>query len=257
MSIVRLGSDSSPAAGVNGGQAIIIGSQVAAPGGGFDIALGIGNNAVRPTGTLILEEPAPARGSCNLCGFIPPLSHTAGIDFSYDDFARNNGYALKMPGASLSGTGAWTQGSSVVSPTTSGLSVSANGNVGTAVAIANGGGGGTGNVQSNFFVGDVVYDQFGGQYTVTGVNSASGAITSLNIDVPPSTTSSTAPSTGPYALTYGSGSGAQINITWGAANKLALQPSGGTITIGGTAAVSCAGTPTASFASTNGIVTHC
>lgn len=200
------------------------------PTAGLNYGFAVGTSwPIAASGTIIgtpLDLFANTRGYQQ-----PPYVATSGIDFSRVNFSNQSGYSLKMPGATLGGTGTLALGCSTLTPGSSGLSINSQGWIGSGNAtISNGGGGGAGTSVNNYFVGDQVYDGLGGQHFVSGVNNSTGAVTSVTTAVEPCTSSGTEPST-TQAATGGSGHNLSLTIDWVPLTTLSLQPSGGTTTI--------------------------
>lgn len=190
-----------------------------------------------------------------------------GFDLAYGTF---NSYSLRLPGANgpitVDGAGVVQIGSGLVNATTSGLNIDGSGSVATAVTL-NGGG-------TNYQQGTVFYFGNGGRGRILTVNGSGVVLTytiysypSYNTTSPPATLSATVDGAGSGQAS--SASGLVLNVTWATGrNTIALNASGGATTAGGslsaasykvgaTAGVTCSGTPTSSFASVSGIVTHC
>jgi hypothetical protein len=238
-----------------------IGAFAGAPG--FLIGFGIKGSATFPiasTGAIFQYHP-PVPGSLPPTGLSyanPQLAlgfDLSGIECSTDCW-RSTG------GTQISGLGALSVQSLKVSTTSAVVTVDV---PGAELASATVGSGGVG-YQST----DHLYDPVTGSVlTPSGVSG--GAITGYTVVTPGHYTSS-APSN-PVALFGGTGAGATANLSWTTATTLdfgptsatvlALGNSGSTTTINGTikagssTGLSCTGTPTSSFASVNGIVTHC
>ena len=102
---------------------------------------------------------------------------------------------------------------------------------GNATVTAGGGGGGGGAINGNYYIGELVYDDLGGQHIVAGVNPATGGVTSVTTVVQPAGPAGASP-TNPRTTTGGTGTNLTLSPTWVAATTLALQPTtGGTITM--------------------------
>ena len=155
-----------------------------------------------------------------------------------------SGSAWRSSGVQINNT-AIVVGSTTISQNGTVSQIDTTGKVGSLASVSNGG--------HNYQVGDQVEDGLGGLLVVDTVSS--GVVTALHyIQVPYYV------GTAPTAITAKGGSGnggLGLTLAWTAASALSLQPSGGGLSMNGISAVSCSGTPTASFASTNGIVTHC
>jgi hypothetical protein len=229
-SIVRLLADSQPGGGGTD-TALLISSQLGAPTtGAFNYGFAFGDGSsdwpLAKTGTLLWAAPRSASGSSTTQ--LPPALLTRGIDLSMVDFADQSGYSLFMPGFSVSGVGTVSVGSALLSYSSTGLTIDATGFAASGnAAVVSGGNGAAGGSSANYFVGDIVYDSFGGQHRVTGVSNTTGKVTSLVTLVQPFTTSSLPAST--QTTTGGSGNGLTIGITWAASTNMMLNPSGGTI----------------------------
>jgi hypothetical protein len=229
-SIVRLLADAQP-----GGSAIdtalLITSQLGTPTtGAFNYGLSFGDGIsdwpLSRTATLMWAAPRTASGSSTTQ--LPPAKLTRGIDLSLVDFADQSGYSLFLPGFSVSGVGTISLGSAQLSYSSNGLTVDAVGYAASGNAtVVSGGNGVAGGSSANYFVGDVIYDSFGGQHRVTSVSSTTGKVTGISTLVQPFTTGSLPAST--QSTTGGSGNGLTIGLTWSASTTMKLNPSGGAI----------------------------
>ena len=229
MSIVRLAQDT--ASPMTYSAAIWIADQLTTPAAGWQNILGIGGGIAQwpldPQGTLIQARPQYAAGGSNLFQPLPANLAAGGIDFTKVNFSTAS---LQMPGMSLDGTGKlFLKGPSLTTDNT-GLRIDATGWVGTGnAAVAAGGGGGSGSTVNNYWVGDLVFDDLGGQHQVTAVNNSTGAVTAVTTLVQPSVSSGGSPANTRTA-TGGSGAGLTLNVTWTATTALLLNPSGGNVT---------------------------
>jgi hypothetical protein len=156
-----------------------------------------------------------------------PRNAAAGVDLLSVDFARD---AFRTSGSNgpwrVNQSGAMQVGTTMFTPSSSGLAVDAKGAYATAVGISSGGTGYTNN--------DYLYFGNGGIAYVS--NSAAGVITAITVlRYPYLETAAGAPGT--YSTTAGwnsVGSGAVLTITWNStANVLSLQPTGGDTLLGG------------------------
>jgi len=185
--------------------------------------------------TLIGANPANGYGGAGLTHPLVPTWSQYGLDFSKVAFSGNGGASIRVPGFQVASdtTGAVYVGGAKIAGTSAGLSIdSQTGATATSVALASGGGGGAGVATGNYFVGDVGHDALGGQYRVDTVNTSTGAVATFTTLNYPSYQSGAAPSN-PQAVSFGSGVGWTVNITWPATSIVALQPTGGTVTFGG------------------------
>lgn len=132
------------------------------------------------------------------------------------NFTASAGFPWLSPGFSIDGSGNHQIGGALISRTTRGISVDAPGWEGTSVINS----GGSGTAITAYFVNDIGYDLFGGQYLVTAVN-ASGVITTMTTLVAPSAPSGSAPA-GTQAVSGGSGSGWTVTVTWNACNNVKI-----------------------------------
>lgn len=254
MSIIHLGGDGGFGEAGND-IAISIGSQQYPQSGGWDKGINFGDAwPMKPSSTLIGASVTNGLGSSGKSGVNYSPQATYGIKWDVVDFADQGGYSLFLPGFSVAGTGAAQIGNALLSYSSSGLSIDALGYVGSGnAAVASGGGGGSGGATNNYFVGDIVYDSYGGQHKVTGVNSSTGAVTSLTTLVQPFTRGSS-PGSG-LATTGGSGTGLTISSTWVAATQIRLNPSGGSVVV--SLPTSCSGKPTGTLWNNSSVVNVC
>ena len=222
-SIVRLLWDAQSGGGGLDTALLITAQYGAASTGGWDYGLSFGDSSsewpLQATGTIIA---AAARGN-NQSTIVVPARAARGIDFSQINFADQSGYSLSMPGFSVAGTGTVGIGNATLGYSSTGLTVDAAGYVGSGNASVVSGGSSSGNA-GNYFVGDIVFDSFGGQHRVTSVNTATGQVTGLVTIVQPHTTGALPQVT--QVTTGGSGFGLTIRITWVAATGLSLNPTG-------------------------------
>ena len=168
-----------------------------------------------------------------------------GMDFNAGIFpATGNPYdggLLRSNGISIDGAGTIQLGSTYISSGTTGLAIDAKGAVGNiadgAGAVASGGTGYT--ISTSDY--DVAWDNYGGIYSLT--NNASGVVTSIKVIRQPVYPNNNPPTTPLATTAYANivGTGLTITPSWNTtANTLALQPSGGNISIG-TSAVTLGG----------------
>lgn len=165
------------------------------------------------------------------------------------------GGAFRSENWSVDGAGTMQIGTTFLTPGASGLAIDAKGAVGTAAAIATAG--------SGYEAGTIVVAAYGGVWTVPIVAGVpTGTVTALVQPVISSTTPPSNPIT-PTNLNLASvGTGLTINITWNTtATTLALSPTGGATTVGGTLATAGNITATAGGGSisiqpnvTNGVI---
>lgn len=198
----------------------------------YGIQVGSTDWSIRPDGTVFgVDLPQVAYGSTARSDpFTPPFCGY-GLDFKYVNFSKANGAAYRSPGFVDRGTGVIEVKNTTLTTSAAGASLNVSGQVASAVAIAAGGGGGAGNVQQNYFIGDLIQDGMGGQYEVTSVNPSTGGVTGLTVLMYPGTTGT--PPANPITPLGGSGLGLTLTLTWpGAAGKaLSLQPSGGALVL--------------------------
>jgi len=232
-SLVRLLADGQPGGG-GLDTALLITSQLGLPvtGGwnyGFAFGDGISDWPMAKTGTLIWASARTPSGTTTTQ--VSPALLTRGIDLSLIDFADQSGYSLFMPGFSVSGTGTLSIGSAQLSYSSAGLTIDTVGYAGSGdVSVVSGGNGVSGGSSGKYFIGDIVYDSYGGQHRVTGVSDITGKVTSIVTIVEPFTTG-TLPAT-TQTTTGGSGSGLTVGVTWVASTNLSLNPTGGTLQSG-------------------------
>lgn len=199
------------------------------------------SGALAPSGT-IYQNPSLA-GDIDLTGFEPTIAQL-----------RTNGGTNIAPSGALN-----VQGLSV-SDTSGAVNIDAGGYYLSGATVSSGG---AGNVST-----DHVYDPASG--SVLSGTVSGGAFTAFSIITPGHVTS--IPSN-PITLIGGTGQNASMTASWTRDTAINLGPSvatainignsgstttiNGTIKAGASTGVSCSGAPTASFAVTNGIVTHC
>ena len=241
-SFARLKYDSAPPALAGNSAMIAFLAQADAPqSGSFSYGIAYGGlpnyNAAWPfrfDATLIGASTQTVNGAENRNARFIPNYAAYGVDWRNVNFS---GASFISSNFKVDGAGGVTIGNTYLNNTNAGFTLNIQGKTATSVAVSNGGGGGAGSLLNNYFVGDVVFDAFGGQYKVTAVNASTGAVTAISVLSAPSYIGS-APSN-PVATTGGSGSSLTLNITWPAGGTtLAIQASGGATTMGGALTVS-------------------
>jgi len=236
MTIVREGADTGPP--MTDSAAIAVGDQPTSPAAAWRNGIQFGGRSsqwpIAPRGTIIQATSSNVVNGVSKSQPMVPALATLGIDFSKVNFTQQSGNALAMPGFRLDGAGNAYHGVARVGMGSSGLVIDSVGwtGSGNASVVAGGGSGGTGLSVNAYFVGDVIYDDLGGQHIVTGVNPANGAVTALTTVVQPSGPAGSAPA-GTRNTTGGSGVNLTVGITWVAATTLSLNPSGGPVTVTG------------------------
>ena len=202
----------------------------AATSGQWLMGLGFGGEGVWPiayNGTII---GSGLQTILNGSGAQGPFSNPQalyGIDWHQVNFSLAGGASINMPGLTVDGTGAVTLKAAKFTASSTGLTLAVGGFIGSGnPAVVSGGGGGAGVTTGNYFVGDIIFDAYGGQYQVSTVNNSTGAVTALTALVQPGTTGSTW-GTG-LATTGGSGSGLTISPTANAVSALSLNTGGNT-----------------------------
>lgn len=163
-------------------------------------------------------------GSGKTNPLIPNLAKY-GIDYKNIAFAGNGGAVMRWSGGSISDTGGLFVGGYTVAATSTALVIDAAGRTATSVALASGGGGGAGVATSNYFIGDVGFDDYGGVYRVATVNTSTGAVATFTTLVSPAYTSGAAPAN-PLTVSGGSGANWTVNATWPSAAVVQIQASG-------------------------------
>ena len=196
MSIARLTHDTGPPMSNSFG--LWFGDQPTSPAAGWrsiiQIGGAIGQWPLAAKGTLIsANNTSVLDGVANTQPISSPFA-TGGIDFRDVNFTQQSGNALLMPGFRLDGAGNSFYGSAKVGMGASGLAIDSLGwtGSGNASIVAHGGAGG-GVINGNYYVGEVVYDDLGGQHVITGVNPANGGVTSVTTVVQPSGPAGSAP----------------------------------------------------------------
>lgn len=187
-------------------------------------------------GTMIGASVQTVFTTAGLTGAIAPNLTKYGIDWRLVNYSQSGGASITVPGFSVDGLGSALIGNAKLTASATGLSVDVTGGMATGNAtVVAGGGGGAGVDLNNYFVGDLVFDDLGGQHFVATTNASTGAVLTLTTAVQPSYTGASPPTT-TRATTGGSGLGLTIGIVWNTttATTLALQPSAGATTIGGT-----------------------
>jgi len=239
-SFIRLADDDAP--GSSGSALMIFGTQYSpSPSGQFEAGIAFngqpayhGSWSFTQNATLIGSNLTTGVG--NLDKSSPILSNTAGfgVDWQLVNFTRaTNGRAFRSSNFGVGGEGNIYSGGAVIAPTSAGLSIDVTGRTASSVALAAGGGGGSGQVIGNYFIGDIGFDDYNGQYRVTGVNASTGAVTTFAVESPPSYSSGSAPAN-PITVNGGSGRNWTVNATWPSAASLSFQASGGNSLFGGT-----------------------
>lgn len=239
-SLIRLAEDSAP--GSLNSAFLLLGAQ---PGSG---TAGLFNNGIVFGGitgysgewswhrgsTLIGASPATGYGGSGLTHPLVPTYAQYGLDWSKVVVSGNGGASIRVPGFQVASdtTGSVYVGGAKIAGTSAGLAIdSQTGATATSVALASGGGGGAGVTTGNYFVGDVGHDALGGQYRVDTINASTGAVATFTTLVYPSYQSGSAPSN-PQTVSFGSGTGWTVNITWPSASIVALQGGGGNTRVG-------------------------
>lgn len=190
---------------------------------------------VASTGTMIGSVVENAwKGSGRTAHFIPPQCF-AGVDFQKVNFSIQSGFAFRSGGFSVDGRGQISTANAVLSIVSTGVKLDVPNQIVTAVAVS-AGGGGSGTGTNDYYVGDILFDNTGGQYSVSSVSV--GAVTGLTLRV---AGVSASPPANPVALTGGSGINCTATLTWSANTQLSLNPSGGKISLGGniTGGINC------------------
>lgn len=184
---------------------------------GWSDLISIGNingwNPVNPTHGAIMDI---LYGSTSGAGSSKVADR--GIDLARMNF---NTAAFRSAGFSVGPTGSTAIGGSLLSSSSSGLSVDASGEVAGTPTIVNGGAG--------YTTGEIVTTGNGDLYTVT---ASAGAVTAISV-LTPASTRVTVPPSNPLVLQGDgvAGNPATVNLTWTRASTLALNPSGGAVTV--------------------------
>lgn len=171
-----------------------------------------------------------------------------GIDFRLATFTAA---FFQTQFASLDGAGTLRIGRSFLSDSSGGLIITPTGSIGVSATVSAPG--------TGYTNGSDVVDNYGGLWRITSL-SGSGVAT-VSLVSAPYVSGATPSNPISLAMLQGTagGSGATINVTWAAGTDVTVAgPLIATAyTAGASAGVSCTGSPTGSFASVNGIVTHC
>ena len=233
-----------------GAVAFHVATQLPSSAPGWDCAFCIGDFVGGwpfPNGTGIAYGPLQKKGGVQPNGLIADRALT-------DMFDARTTHATEWQfagaGFDVGPTGTTYIGTGAIAPTTTGMSIDVTQTQVSAVSVVTAGHGYTTN--------DYAYGPNGGIYHVTGI-SGGGAVTTIAIVAPDVYPVGGTPSN-PVTLRYGSGDQTlTANLTWTSGTTLSLVPSGATLKINGTNAVSCAanGVTLATFVVTNGVVTHC
>jgi hypothetical protein len=170
-----------------------------------------------------------------------PSSARFGVDMLQVGFPAFNTTAragfLTSNGFAVDGLGAVQIGTGYATPSPSGLALDCKGLVGTGTPTVAAGG-------SGYTVNDLLFDGWGGIYQATTVSG--GAVTAVTVFADGNSVARRpyypvpTPPANPVATTVwsgrgGNGSGCTLNLSWNTtATTLALQPSGGPTTVGGT-----------------------
>ena len=163
-------------------------------------------------------------------------------EVSFPAFGSTFGGAFVSNGFAVDGVGAVRSGTAYLTPDSGGVGLDAHGSVGSGVlpTIAAGG--------TGYAVGTVLYDPYGGIYTVSTIGGG-GAVTTIAALVGPNgeshlpyypTATPPANPVGTTAWAYASGaSGCTLNLAWDSSRtRVALNPGGGPTTVGGTLTLS-------------------
>lgn len=240
---IRLSDDDAP--GSSGSALMVFGSSLApSPSGQFEMGIAFnghpayhGSWAFSPSSTLIGSNLTTAVGFLDKSSPIPSNMSRYGIDWQYVNFTQaSGGRAFRSSNFGVGGEGIIYSGPAVITPSSAGLSIDVSGKAASSVALQSGGGGGAGQVIGNYFLGDIGFDDYNGQYLVTGVNAGTGAVTTFTVLSPPSYPSGSAPSN-PISVNGGSGRNWTVNATFPSTTILKLQPSGGNTLVGTGAAI--------------------
>jgi hypothetical protein len=246
---VRLAGDAQPPTVGKRSAPLLFGSQNAPPSGGFaNLAqLGVveGPWPFQPDAVLI---QAVNQNSVNgpFIGPVPPAELGGFVDLRNVSFYNSGtgvpGAPLQFSGFSVDGYGGLQMGAFYIIAGNDGTNPTLNlggpASVYTTVAsspgIASGGSGSACDPTKKYFIGDIVYDGYGGSYTVSAVNSA-GVVTGLNNNVAPQFLGlygGVSLPSNPIHCTGGSGEGLAINLTWvnGTAGTINLGAGGGAVT---------------------------
>jgi hypothetical protein len=226
--MIRLSGDS----GDGGGHSAFLGlgSQSAPTSGQMRYGIVVASEwSIRRDGTVFgIAAPQIAHMSTGRSDPFPPQLCAYGVDLHYANYTKANGAAYWSPGFVDRGNGVLEVKNTVLTASSAGVALDVPGKMASAVAVASGGGGGAGSAVNNYFVGDLIQDAYGGQYEVTAINPATGAVTTLSVLVYPGTVGATPAN--PLATFGGSGIGLTLTVTWPAAGrKLSLNPTAGSI----------------------------
>lgn len=240
-------------AGVSPGMATVI--SLGSPGEGWP--------ANTTSGTVLGVVTQTANQGSGKNERLIPMQAANGINFAPVYFTGN---AFASSGFSITGADVLSLGQLTVTPGATGVTFDIPAKRLSTIAIANGGTGSAG--IGCYYAGDEVYDLYGGIFQVATVSACQAA--SLTILSYGATAS---PPGSAVTMSGGSGVGLTVTETYAtaatmnfgtvSASAINIGNSGSTTNLlgalqaGGTAGVSCSGTPTSSFATKNGIVTHC
>lgn len=181
---------------------------------------------VSSTGTMVGSVPETAwKGNGRTAHFIAPQCF-AGVDFQKVNFTLGSGFSFRSSGYSVDGTGQIRFANALLGTVSGGVKLDVPNQIVTAASVSAGGGGG-GSGTNDYYVGDILFDAYGGQYQVATVSS--GAVATVSILSPG--VNSSAPSN-PISVTGGSGISCTLNLTWAASSTLQLNPSGGAVQLG-------------------------
>lgn len=232
-SFIRLPDDDAP--GSLGSALMVFGSSLApSPIGQFEMGIAFnghpayhGSWSFTPDSTLIGSNLTTALGNLDKSGPIPSNLSRYGVDWQLVNFTQaSGGRSFRSSNFGVGGEGVIYSGPAVITPSSVGLSIDVSGKAASSVALQSGGGGGAGQIIGNYFPNDIGFDDFNGQYLVTGANAGTGAVTTFTVLSPPSYSSGSAPSN-PITVNGASGRNWTVNATWPSASILQLQPSGG------------------------------
>lgn len=203
-----------------------------------DNAISIGSNGLPFLDVVRLGEAAISAGTRSLLSYIPrPQGALAGLAYTNPttingiDLANIvvTGNAFRSPGnGGIDGTGAVFSGAAKLSTSATAASLDAVGSLITAVPSID-----TTQPPSGFKVGDQLYDAAGYGCILT-VNTIDGSGKPLTWTLTQAGGTLGATPANPVVFAGGSGINSRFNLTWTRVGTLALNPSGGPVTVRGT-----------------------
>jgi len=203
-----------------------------------DNAVSIGSNGIPFLDVVRLGEAAISAGTRSLLSYIPrPQGSLAGLTYTNPTTVNGidlanilvTGIAFRAPGnGGIDGTGAVFSGAAKLSTSAAAVALDAVGSLITAIPTIDGGA----PAPSGFKVGDQLYDASGYGCILT-VNTIDGSGKPLTWTITQAGGTLGATPANPVTFSGGSGINSRFNLTWTQVPTLALNPSGGPVTVRG------------------------